>query len=57
MAAQPKNKITRVEQGKRRHGNTPKLMRDTKVHQVPPYKRTMFDKFMQAIGATSTQEK
>ncbi len=28
MGAQPKNKVTRVEQGKRRAGNKPKLAKD-----------------------------
>jgi hypothetical protein len=50
MAAQPKNKITRVEQGKRRHGNTPKLKKDVKMSRVPLYKRAFFDKIMQLIG-------
>lgn len=35
MTPLPKNKITRAERGKRRSGNTPKLVRDTKVTKVP----------------------
>jgi hypothetical protein len=50
MGAQPKNKITSVERGKRRHGNTPKLVKDAKTTKVPLYKRSYFDKLMQMIG-------
>jgi len=53
MAAHPKNKITRVEQGKRRAGNTPKLRKDTTVSHVPLYKRDFFDKIMKKIGVTA----
>ncbi len=56
MSAQPKNKITRVEQGKRRRGNTPKLQRDPKTHSVPLYKRGFFDKIMKKIGSSSSGE-
>ncbi len=54
MAAHPKNKITRAEQGKRRAGNTPKLMRDTKVTKVPLHKKTLVSRIMSAIGLTKT---
>lgn len=50
MAAQPKNKITRVERGKRRHGNTPKLIKDARTTKVPLYKRGYFDKLMKMVG-------
>jgi len=42
MAAQPKNKITRVEQGKRRAGNTPKLLKDANMAKMPLHKKTLF---------------
>ena len=44
MGAQPKNKITRVEQGKRRAGNTPKLNKDAKMSKTPLHKKTLFGK-------------
>ena len=50
MAAQPKNKITRVEQGKRRHGNTPKLLKDTTTSRVPLYKQTLFGKLLKMVA-------
>jgi hypothetical protein len=53
MGAQPKNKITSVERGKRRHGNTPKLVKDSKTTKVPLYKRGYFDSLMKMIGGKS----
>jgi hypothetical protein len=50
MGAQPKNKITSVERGKRRHGNTPKLVKDAKTTKVPLHKLAYFDKLMKMIG-------
>ncbi len=50
MGALPKNKITRVERGKRRAGNTPKLMQDTKVTSVPLHKKTLVDSIMSKLG-------
>ncbi|MCL2110135.1 hypothetical protein FWH30_00925 [Microgenomates group bacterium] len=44
MGAQPKNKITRAERGKRRSGNTPSLKRDAKVTKVPHHKQTLLKK-------------
>ena len=44
MGAQPKNKITRVERGKRRAGNTPSLTRDTNTAVVPLHKKTLMKK-------------
>jgi hypothetical protein len=52
MGAQPKNKITNVEQGKRRAGNTPKLVKDAHYSRVPLHKRGFFDKFTSWIGGT-----
>jgi hypothetical protein len=42
MSAQPKNKITRVEQGKRRAGNRPDLTKDTHSAKVPAHKLNVF---------------
>jgi len=57
MAAQPKNKITRVERGKRRHGNTPKLLKDTTTGRVPLHKQALFGKLLKMVapnmGSTS----
>jgi len=39
MGALPKNKITRVERGKRRKGNTPALKKDVKTARTPLHKR------------------
>ncbi len=52
MAAHPKNKITRVERGKRRAGNTPNLMKDTKVSRVPLHKKTLVSQIMSKLGLT-----
>ncbi len=49
MAAHPKNKVTRVEQGKRRHGNTPKLLRDANKAKTPLYKKGLVAQIMKAI--------
>ncbi len=60
MAAQPKNKITRVEQGKRRHGNTPKLLKDTTTSRVPLHKQALFGKLLKMVapnmGGTTKKE-
>jgi len=53
MAAHPKNKITRVEQGKRRHGNTPKLIRDAHYAKTPLHKRGLIAQIMKAILPTA----
>ena len=50
MGAQPKNKITRVERGKRRRGNTPKLTRDWKTAQIPAHKKGLVAQIFRAIG-------
>lgn len=39
MGALPKNKITRVERGKRRAGNRPTITKDAKTAAVPLHKR------------------
>ncbi len=42
MAGQPKNKITRAEQGKRRRGNTPHLLKNLKQASTPLHKRALY---------------
>jgi hypothetical protein len=50
MGALPKNKITRVERGRRRKGNTPKLLKDVKVVSQPLHKRGLVSQIKRAIG-------
>lgn len=50
MGALPKNKITRVEQGKRRRGNAPKLKRDINVTPVPLAKQGLVNQVFAALG-------
>jgi hypothetical protein len=50
MGAQPKNKVTRAERGKRRRGNTPKLKRDTKVTSIPLHKQGFVAQLMKFAG-------
>ncbi len=50
MGALPKNKITRVERGKRRSGNTPTLTKDVNVAKVPLHKRGMVATFKKSLG-------
>jgi hypothetical protein len=50
MAAQPKNKITRAERGKRRKGNTPKLVKDAKVNKMPLHKQVAFARIWKMIN-------
>ena len=54
MAAHPKNKITRVEQGKRRAGNTPKLKKDTRVAKVPGHKKSLYARIFALFETTTT---
>jgi len=49
MAAVPKNKISRVERGKRRAGNTPTLTRD-RHSKVPMHKRGFVAELLQFTG-------
>jgi len=55
MGAHPKNKITRVEQGKRRAGNTPKLAKNAKQTPVPAHKKGLFAKFTAAVAGALTK--
>ncbi len=56
MGALPKNKITRVERGKRRQGNRPTLTKDTSTNAIPLHKRGMVAEFLQLLGVTSEKE-
>ncbi|PIY80890.1 MAG: hypothetical protein COY80_00545 [Candidatus Pacebacteria bacterium CG_4_10_14_0_8_um_filter_42_14] len=55
MGALPKNKITRVERGKRRAGNTPKLKKDTKISSIPFHKRGLVASMLRSIGLSAAQ--
>lgn len=57
MGAQPKNKITRAERGKRRLGNTPKLRRQQPVSKAPLHKRGFAMQLLQQLGLTSHTNK
>lgn len=52
MGALPKNKITRAERGKRRRGNTPKLVKDTH-RAVPLHKQGFVAQLFRFVGITS----
>ena len=49
MGALPKNKITRVERGKRRRGNTPSLKKDLNA-SVPLHKRGFLAELLKFAG-------
>ncbi len=53
MGALPKNKITRAERGKRRRGNTPKLLKTHKKAQVPMHKRGLAASIARKINTDS----
>jgi len=50
MGAVPKNKITRVERGKRRAGNTPSLKKDARISKTPLHKKGLIAGFLKAIS-------
>jgi hypothetical protein len=50
MAAQPKNKITRAERGKRRRGNTPTVTKDSKTAMMPRHKAGLASAILKAVG-------
>lgn len=56
MGAQPKNKITRVERGKRRAGNTPSLTKDPRRTKAPLHKKSLLSKFEQFLGQAPTSQ-
>lgn len=53
MGALPKNKITRVERGKRRRGNTPSLSKDPNTTSIPMHKQGIVAQFIKALGITT----
>ena len=55
MGALPKNKITRVERGKRRAGNKPTITKDVNTASIPPYKRGIVASILRSVGLS--QEK
>lgn len=50
MGAVPKNKITRVERGKRRAGNTPDIRKDIKIAKTPLHKKGFMASLFKAVG-------
>jgi DNA-binding protein HU-beta len=54
MAAHPKNKITRAERGKRRRGNTPKLLKGNPV-KTPIHKKGLFERFAKIVAGAITK--
>jgi hypothetical protein len=54
MGAQPKNKISSIERGKRRSGNTKKVTKDPAVSRVPLHKRSFLSRVKQAVGLDQT---
>jgi len=50
MGAVPKNKITRVEQGKRRAGNKPSLKKDAKRSLTPAHKQGLVNSILKKIN-------
>jgi hypothetical protein len=55
MAAHPKNKVTRAEQGKRRRGNTPKLLKNKATSATPLHKKGIFGRFAKAVAGAVTK--
>ncbi|MFZ1721450.1 MAG: hypothetical protein WAU07_03010 [Microgenomates group bacterium] len=53
MGALPKNKITRVERGKRRAGNKPKITKQLKQASVPLHKRGLVTQILNSVGLKS----
>lgn len=54
MGALPKNKITRVERGRRRKGNTPSLVKDINIAKIPLHKRGFVAELLQSLGLTKS---
>ncbi len=50
MGALPKNKITSVERGKRRRGNTPTVTKDANVAKVPLHKQSLVNDILKKVG-------
>jgi len=53
MGALPKNKITSVERGKRRRGNTPKVTKQVNHTSPQMHKRGLVASFFKAFNITS----
>ena len=53
MAAVPKNKITRVERGKRRRGNTPSLVKNAATSKPQFHKRGFVAMMLKNLGLSS----
>ena len=53
MAAVPKNKITRVERGKRRKGNTPFLIKNVATAKPQLHKRGFVAMMLKNLGLTT----
>lgn len=49
MTPLPKNKITRAERGKRRRGNTPKLVKNIKSAKKPLHKEKVAQKLLMIL--------
>ena len=50
MGALPKNKITRIEQGKRRAGNKPSLKKDAKRATTPMHKQGLVASILKKLA-------
>lgn len=50
MGALPKNKITRVEQGKRRAGNKAIVKKDPKITAIPMHKQGIVASMLKKMG-------
>lgn len=50
MGALPKNKVTRVEQGKRRAGNKAAVKKDPKVTAIPLHKQGLVATLRKNLG-------
>lgn len=54
MGALPKNKITRVEQGKRRAGNKASIKKDPKTNAIPLHKQGFVAAMLKSLGLEKT---
>lgn len=50
MGALPKNKVTRVEQGKRRAGNKANVKKDPKTNTIPLHKQGFVASLLKNLG-------
>jgi len=50
MGALPKNKVTRVEQGKRRAGNKAMIKKDSKTSSIPLHKQGFVAAMLKNLG-------